>query len=259
MARKWISVPAVLALSLILLIASPPSNVTAIECICEIHCVYKEYTKDNTFIKVLHRKSIRSVNITSNDCNDDDQWDLHQVCKESKGSSPSSIVRAEAGSAWCVEQDFCTANSALGADAPEIPTLREFRDTVLINTETGQQLEHLYYRYSPTIIQILNSNDFLKSYALNRIVEVSGLIDRHLYGSGLENKDYDHIRSVIEESINMLRNIAARYPQGEQDGVFFDKGITDFLTDETLSEISSLINLLLDELRDDSQFPQADQ
>lgn len=64
-----------------------------------------------------------------------------------------------------VKRENCfIATAAYGSHfAPQVKTLRHFRDNVLLTNTPGKALVHLYYEYSPPIAQFIKKRDYLKA------------------------------------------------------------------------------------------------
>lgn len=62
-------------------------------------------------------------------------------------------------------------------DAPEVKTLRIYRDSVLLKSPYGQSLVDMYYSLSPPLARMLDKSDWAKSFVRSIILEpiVSGI------------------------------------------------------------------------------------
>jgi hypothetical protein len=57
----------------------------------------------------------------------------------------------------------CTAEAIYGEDSEQTELLREYRDKVLSKTPEGQELIKAYYKFSPTVTELLERNPVLKN------------------------------------------------------------------------------------------------
>ena len=219
------------------------------DCVCDIGCRYRDTLWFSYYpLQVENFQTLRITLSGKESCGDEDTSGFSQ-CKDYAKESPSL------GSKWrvttlyvsCTPKAYCYSSTALGPDAPELSTLRNFRDEVLAESDTGKKLVDLYYRYSPALISLLEINPGLRDYARERLAEIAGLIHEHLYGPGLGEGDYQYLRGIIEEGFMRLRDLADVHTDDpSQEST--DNGMGPLLTEETLARINMLIHRLLDEL-----------
>jgi hypothetical protein len=81
------------------------------------------------------------------------------------------------------KRSLCAAEAIYGENAEQTELLREYRDNVLSKTSEGQETIKTYYKFSPTVTKLLESNQHLKNKA-------KAIIDSMLPG----------IRKKVEES-----------------------------------------------------------
>lgn len=74
-------------------------------------------------------------------------------------------------------QKTCIASYVL--DEPDLETLRQFRDSVLMRSEKGKKLVEIYYKTSPELIQLVENNPAMKA-ALRKIFQSSVYIVKQL-------------------------------------------------------------------------------
>ncbi len=71
------------------------------------------------------------------------------------------------GDTWSFTTGFlpeqCVIETIVGADQAKLQTLRQFRDELLLKTETGKKLVVLYYKLSPEILLLFNQDARLKA------------------------------------------------------------------------------------------------
>jgi len=235
--------------------------------VCDILCKYTSSARYGfLFIPVEHFRELR-ISVSTASCSDYHSSQAASECEEHGQKSPSlKSWKSNWKSFSCAKKSYCWLVAAFGPDTPEVLTLRDFRDDTLTKTDTGRQLIDLYYRYSPALIRLLKANPGLGNYAMDRLTEISALIDSHLYGDGIGEGEYEYVRSIIEEGIDRLGDLSLLYgsdpghltASGEQQA---DNEIRSLLTDETLAEINVLIQQLLDELsgQDEVQYSNSRQ
>lgn len=65
----------------------------------------------------------------------------------------SSVAAAEG----CFLTEAATASTGAGDDGPELQTMRQFRDQVMLTNPNGQQLVEEYYQIAPLVVQAINA------------------------------------------------------------------------------------------------------
>jgi hypothetical protein len=76
----------------------------------------------------------------------------------------------------------CVAETILQNDEESLNVLREFRDKVLLKTETGKKYVDLYYQYSPAIVTLIEQNPGLKQQVRTSIMAKMPTIKHRLKG-----------------------------------------------------------------------------
>ena len=84
------------------------------------------------------------------------------IIKEKFVSTDSSTKIAKG---WSVPKPGCfIATAVYGTSlAPEINTLRVFRDNILLSNSIGKKFVHFYYRFSPPIANFISKHSILKT------------------------------------------------------------------------------------------------
>ena len=73
------------------------------------------------------------------------------------------------------------ATAAYGSEyAPQLNTLREFRDKLLLPSKMGAQLVRVYYRVSPPIAKLVAKSRLLRFLVRNIIVKPCYLLAKRL-------------------------------------------------------------------------------
>lgn len=84
------------------------------------------------------------------------------------------------GSKECFVATAATGSS----DAPEVRTLRQFRDEVLLSSNTGTRAVYYYYRFGPTLARYIEKRPFVQRIVFVIIVRpISALAERMLRGN----------------------------------------------------------------------------
>ena len=72
----------------------------------------------------------------------------------------------EEGGLWmmgqCTQRRLCPLATILGEDSEEAILIRSFRDTMLGQTQEGQELIKLYYLWSPVIVKAMEEDEDFK-------------------------------------------------------------------------------------------------
>ena len=72
----------------------------------------------------------------------------------------------------------CPSEEIYGEGSPEVTLLRTVRDNLLSQTPEGQELITLYYRWSPEIVKIMETDEEFKEECKNMIDELLPMIGR---------------------------------------------------------------------------------
>ncbi len=75
-------------------------------------------------------------------------------------------------------QENCVIEEICGITQQQLILLRHVRDSVLTKTPAGQKLIALYYHLNPTILQVLNRNDRLRTLANIMINAVLAMLEK---------------------------------------------------------------------------------
>jgi fibro-slime domain-containing protein len=146
------------------------------ECCCTLNCVYALYSDNGSFKDKIDYQFEECFDANFRDtssCNDEEFTNTVCIDKEDDAAAEFSIGASNyllfvSNSGNCTrerDKNFCFSRSLLGDDDQRIATLQHFRDNVLSKSRTGRYLTALYYRNSKTIIEFLNANPKVKSFA----------------------------------------------------------------------------------------------
>ncbi len=77
------------------------------------------------------------------------------------------------------DDENCPASQLLNNDPEALHLLRQFRDNILMQTETGREITNLYYKYGHSISSSLNNNPRLKDQCRTVLYTFTNLMAKH--------------------------------------------------------------------------------
>jgi hypothetical protein len=72
---------------------------------------------------------------------------------------------------------LCLSEKIYGEGSQEVTLLRALRDNLLSQTSEGQELIKLYYKWSPVIVEVIETDEVFKEELKNVIVELIPLLE----------------------------------------------------------------------------------